>query len=178
MPGDLIADLGAVSEPVARMMAEGALENSNAHVCGGDHRRRRPRRRHADEAGGHRCTSPPRRTNHGLIAPPEFFEVEDRERRCAARRRAVGAEMLRDRMTGRSSLGVRPSGLAVERLRPGLETAHQPVDRMVEVGAQQGSSRRDLNSKSMSNSTARPALRRRRRTASGSPAAGTGRRAG
>ncbi|HEX4197716.1 MAG TPA: CinA family protein [Caulobacteraceae bacterium] len=30
--GDLIADYGAVSEPVARMMAEGALENSNAHV--------------------------------------------------------------------------------------------------------------------------------------------------
>jgi nicotinamide-nucleotide amidase len=31
--GDLIADYGAVSEPVARMMAEGALENSNAHVA-------------------------------------------------------------------------------------------------------------------------------------------------
>ena len=30
--GDMIADYGAVSEPVARMMAEGALENSNAHV--------------------------------------------------------------------------------------------------------------------------------------------------
>ena len=31
--GDLIADLGAVSEPVARMMAEGALEASNAHLA-------------------------------------------------------------------------------------------------------------------------------------------------
>jgi len=30
--GDLIADLGAVSEPIARMMAEGALEQSHAHV--------------------------------------------------------------------------------------------------------------------------------------------------
>lgn len=30
--GDLIADLGAVSEPVARMMAEGAVENSHAHL--------------------------------------------------------------------------------------------------------------------------------------------------
>ncbi len=30
--GDLVADYGAVSEPVARMMAEGALENSNAHI--------------------------------------------------------------------------------------------------------------------------------------------------
>lgn len=30
--GDLIADLGAVSEPIARMMAEGAVENSHAHV--------------------------------------------------------------------------------------------------------------------------------------------------
>ena len=33
VPGDLIADYGAVSEPIARMMAEGALENSNAHVA-------------------------------------------------------------------------------------------------------------------------------------------------
>jgi nicotinamide-nucleotide amidase len=33
VPGDLIADLGAVSEPVARMMAEGALENSSAHLA-------------------------------------------------------------------------------------------------------------------------------------------------
>jgi len=31
--GDLIADLGAVSEPISRMMAEGALENSHAHVA-------------------------------------------------------------------------------------------------------------------------------------------------
>jgi nicotinamide-nucleotide amidase len=33
VPGDLIADMGAVSEPVARMMAEGALRESNAHVA-------------------------------------------------------------------------------------------------------------------------------------------------
>lgn len=32
VPGDLIADFGEVSEPVARAMAEGALENSNAHM--------------------------------------------------------------------------------------------------------------------------------------------------
>jgi nicotinamide-nucleotide amidase len=32
LPGDLIADFGAVSEPVARMMAEGALNNSRAHI--------------------------------------------------------------------------------------------------------------------------------------------------
>ena len=31
--GDMIADYGAVSEPVARMMAEGALEDSNAHLA-------------------------------------------------------------------------------------------------------------------------------------------------
>src|SRR3984885_12378404 len=31
--GDMIADYGAVSEPVARMMAEGALENSHAHIA-------------------------------------------------------------------------------------------------------------------------------------------------
>jgi nicotinamide-nucleotide amidase len=33
VPGDLIADVGAVSEPVARMMAEGALNASNGHVA-------------------------------------------------------------------------------------------------------------------------------------------------
>jgi nicotinamide-nucleotide amidase len=32
VPGDLIADMGAVSEPVARMMAEGALAASDAHL--------------------------------------------------------------------------------------------------------------------------------------------------
>ncbi len=33
VPGDLIADMGAVSEPVARMMAEGAVANSHAHMA-------------------------------------------------------------------------------------------------------------------------------------------------
>ncbi|NIJ42762.1 nicotinamide-nucleotide amidase [Parvibaculum indicum] len=33
VPGDLIADFGAVSEPVARAMAEGALNNSRAHIA-------------------------------------------------------------------------------------------------------------------------------------------------
>ncbi|MEJ1969791.1 MAG: CinA family protein [Rhizomicrobium sp.] len=32
VPGDLIADMGEVSEAVARMMAEGAVENSNAQL--------------------------------------------------------------------------------------------------------------------------------------------------
>jgi nicotinamide-nucleotide amidase len=31
--GDMLADFGAVSEPVARMMAEGALTNSRAHIA-------------------------------------------------------------------------------------------------------------------------------------------------
>ena len=33
VPGDLIADYGAVSEPVARMMADGALEQSRANLA-------------------------------------------------------------------------------------------------------------------------------------------------
>lgn len=33
VPGDLIADMGEVSEAVARMMAEGAVENSNAQLA-------------------------------------------------------------------------------------------------------------------------------------------------
>lgn len=33
VPGDVLADYGAVSEPVARMMAEGALANSRANIA-------------------------------------------------------------------------------------------------------------------------------------------------
>lgn len=33
VPGDMLADFGAVSEPVARMMAEGALNHSRAHIA-------------------------------------------------------------------------------------------------------------------------------------------------
>jgi nicotinamide-nucleotide amidase len=33
VPGDLMADVGAVSEPVARAMAEGALANSRANLA-------------------------------------------------------------------------------------------------------------------------------------------------
>ena len=33
VPGDMIADYGAVSEPVARAMAEGALAHSSAHLA-------------------------------------------------------------------------------------------------------------------------------------------------
>jgi nicotinamide-nucleotide amidase len=35
VPGDVLADYGAVSEPVARMMAEGALANSRANLAVG-----------------------------------------------------------------------------------------------------------------------------------------------
>ncbi len=33
VPGDMLADYGAVSEPVARMMAEGALSQSRANIA-------------------------------------------------------------------------------------------------------------------------------------------------
>lgn len=96
VPGDLIADLGAVSEPVARMMAEGALENSHAHlsvaITGV-----------AGPGGGtpmkpvgtvHIATA---RTNHGLSHRAEFFALETREEiQLAAVASAL--QMLRDRL--------------------------------------------------------------------------------
>ena len=96
MPGDLIADVGAVSEPVARMMAEGALANSNAHlsvaITGV-----------AGPGGGtpmkpvgtvHIATA---RSNHGLVHRHEFFEQADREGvQLAAVQSAL--QMLRDRI--------------------------------------------------------------------------------
>ena len=35
VPGDVLADYGAVSEPVSRMMAEGAMKNSRANIAVG-----------------------------------------------------------------------------------------------------------------------------------------------
>ena len=96
VPGDLIADLGAVSEPVARMMAEGALENSNAHLAvaitgvagpGGGTRLKPVGTVHIATA----------RTNHGLTHSQEFFEEDTREGvQLAAVQAAL--QMLRDRM--------------------------------------------------------------------------------
>jgi nicotinamide-nucleotide amidase len=97
VPGDLIADLGAVSEAVARMMAEGALENSNAHVSvaitgvagpGGGTRLKPVGTVHIATA----------RANQALMHRDEFFEVETREEiQLAAVQSAL--EMLRERMS-------------------------------------------------------------------------------
>ena len=96
VPGDLIADLGAVSEPVARMMAEGALENSNAHVSVAI-------TGVAGPGGGtpmkpvgtvHIATA---RANQALMHREELFEVETREEvQLAAVQLAL--EMLRERV--------------------------------------------------------------------------------
>jgi nicotinamide-nucleotide amidase len=97
VPGDLIADLGAVSEPVARMMAEGALEASNAHVAvavtgvagpGGGTRLKPVGTVHIATA----------RSNQRLTHEEFFFEEETREGiQLAAVQAALQA--LRERMT-------------------------------------------------------------------------------
>ena len=97
IPGDLIADLGAVSEPVARMMAEGALENSNAHIAVAI-------TGVAGPGGGtpmkpvgtvHFATA---RTAFGLMHRHELFEGETREAvQLAAVQMAL--EMLRERIS-------------------------------------------------------------------------------
>jgi nicotinamide-nucleotide amidase len=77
VPGDLLADHGAVSEPVVRYMAEGALEASNAHVAVAI-------TGVAGPGGGtpmkpvgtvHFATA---RTNHGIRHAMERFEHPDR----------------------------------------------------------------------------------------------------
>jgi len=96
VPGDLIADLGAVSEPVARMMAEGALEASNAHLAvaitgiagpGGGTRMKPVGTVHIATA----------RANQALMHREEFFEQDTREGvQLAAVQAALQA--LRDRI--------------------------------------------------------------------------------
>ena len=96
VPGDLIADLGAVSEPVARIMAGGALEDSNAHlgvavtgIAGpGGGTRMKP------VGTVHIATA---RTNHGLYHRAEFFQFETRaEIQMAAVQAAL--EQMRERI--------------------------------------------------------------------------------
>jgi nicotinamide-nucleotide amidase len=97
VPGDLIADLGAVSEPVARMMAEGALENSNAHLSVAITGVAGPGGGTAMKPVGtvHIATA---RSNQGLMHRHELFEDDTREGiQLAAVQAAL--QMLRDRMS-------------------------------------------------------------------------------
>jgi nicotinamide-nucleotide amidase len=96
VPGDLIADVGAVSESVVRAMAEGALEASNAHIAVAI-------TGVAGPGGGtpmkpvgtvHIATA---RSNGSIHHRLEFFDEADRDgvRMSAVR---VALEMLRERV--------------------------------------------------------------------------------
>ncbi|WP_309089506.1 CinA family protein [Phenylobacterium sp.] len=96
VPGDLIADLGAVSEPVARMMAEGALEASNAHLAVAITGVAGPGGGTAMKPVGtvHIATA---RSNEPIMHRQELFEHETREEiQLAAVQAALQA--LRDRL--------------------------------------------------------------------------------
>ncbi|MFO1012794.1 MAG: CinA family protein [Caulobacteraceae bacterium] len=94
--GDLMADLGAVSEPIARMMAEGALENSHAHVSiaitgiagpGGGTPLKPVGTVHFASA----------RTNQSVHHRQELFEFQTREE-VQMNAVQVALEMMRDRL--------------------------------------------------------------------------------
>src|ERR1700742_2744719 len=97
IPGDLIADLGAVSEAVARMMAEGALENSNAHLAVSITGVAGPGGGTPMKTVGtvHIATA---RSNHPIRHRGEFFEQDTREGVQMAAVE-VALQALRDRLT-------------------------------------------------------------------------------
>lgn len=96
VPGDLIADFGEVSEPVARAMAEGALENSNAHMAVSITGIAGPGGGTAFKPVGtvHLATA---RANQPLMHRHEVFDGETRE---AVQLQAIqtALQMLRDRI--------------------------------------------------------------------------------
>ena len=97
VPGDMIADYGAVSEPVARMMAEGAVNNSNAHIAVSITGVAGPTGGTTLKPVGlvHFATF---RTNHSVIHRVERFgDLGRDEIRMEAVK--VALEMLRDRLT-------------------------------------------------------------------------------
>src|SRR5579871_6714268 len=96
VPGDLIADAGAVSEPVARFMAEGALEASDAHIAVAITGVAGPGGGSPMKPVGtvHFATA---RSNQSLYHRHEFFELESREEIQLAAVQ-VALEMLRDRL--------------------------------------------------------------------------------
>src|SRR5271154_2957377 len=96
VPGDLTAVRGAVSEPISRMMAEGALEHAHAHVSVAI-------TGVAGPGGGtplkpvgtvHFATA---RANQSVYHRQEFFELQTREEIQLASVE-VALEMLRERM--------------------------------------------------------------------------------
>jgi nicotinamide-nucleotide amidase len=94
--GDLIADLGAVSEPIVRMMAEGALENSHAHLAVAITGVAGPGGGSPMKPVGtvHFATV---RSNESLHHRMEFFDLDSRgeiQMACVQ----VALEMLRDRL--------------------------------------------------------------------------------
>jgi nicotinamide-nucleotide amidase len=98
VPGDLIADMGAVSEPVARMMAEGALAASDAHIAVSITGVAGPGGGSALKPVGlvHFATA---RANGPILHRRELFgDIGREEVRMAAVRTAL--EMIRERVSG------------------------------------------------------------------------------
>ena len=96
VPEAMLAEHGAVSEPVARAMAEGALASSAGRHRRRRHRRRRPRRRHCRQAGGARAYRGGAQERAG--AAPGMPLRRHRARRGAPRRACEAALQLAARV--------------------------------------------------------------------------------
>ena len=82
VPEALIAEHGAVSEPVALAMAAGIRKRTGVNVGVGHHRHRGARRRHRTEAGGHGVHRRRWRPTAQRCAPSDFPADARWSRRC------------------------------------------------------------------------------------------------
>ena len=116
VPAEILAEHGAVSEPVARAMAEGVRARLGASIRGLDHRHRRSGRRDRGKAGRHRRRRGRHRPRDPLQTAPPLRQ---------ARHRSPRRDHLGPQVDPRSARPARPGPPELIR-SPGISPVRSP----------------------------------------------------